>query len=163
MAHMTYEESKRAVFRGLGLLALITLIEVIFSLAGKGHIPGLGFLKGLTWASYVIGFILIALSLYKARFIIYDFMHLKHEVSGLAATILLPMFLLVWAIIAFFQEGNFWGERRAMVQRANALPSTEMPAVSPAEQGRTIEFEPAPADEAPLSGETSLGEYDVDN
>ena len=163
MAHMTYEESKRFVFRGLGLLAVITLIEVVISLAGKGYVPGLRFLEGAAWAPYVVGFFLIAFSLYKAYFIVYDFMHLRHEVSGMAATILLPMFLLVWAIIAFFQEGNFWGERRALVQRANELPATEVPAVSPLEQGQTIDIEQAPVEETDLSGEQGVGEYDVDN
>ncbi len=163
MAHMTYEESKRFVFRGLGLLAVITLIEVVISLAGKGHIPGFHWMKEAGWTVYVVGFFLIAFSLYKAYFIIYDFMHLRHEVSGMAATILMPMFLLVWAIIAFFQEGSFWGERRAQVQRSNEVPAQEMPAVSPLEQGKTIEVKQVPQGDKDLNTEDGVGDYDTDN
>ena len=162
--HMAYEERKRFVFRGLGLLAMITLVEVVISLAGKGHIPGFGWLTEYRATTYIIGAALIAFSLYKAYFIIYDFMHLRNEVSGMAATILLPMFLLVWAIIAFFQEGSFWGERRAIVQESNALPSQEIPAVSPLEQGKTMEIQEVPNSPTatPDGGEEEVGKYDVE-
>jgi hypothetical protein len=36
-------------------------------------------------------------------------------VPGLAKSVLLPTFLLVWGIIAFFQEGNSWKERREVI------------------------------------------------
>lgn len=110
MGHLSYEEGKKRVYFGLGLLAVVTLIEVFFSLLGKGHIIA-GF-EDASWVAYVIGFILIVLSLYKAYFIIYDFMHMKHEVRGLAWSVLLPTSLLIWAVIAFFQEGNSWKVRR---------------------------------------------------
>ena len=35
-------------------------------------------------------------------------MHMGHEVKGLRMTVLMPMLLLVWAIIAFFYEGSAW-------------------------------------------------------
>lgn len=104
--HISYEESIKLVYKGLGLLAVITVIEVLFSLAGKGHIPGLTFLHGSRIAVYLVGAVLIGLSLYKAKYIIFEFMHLGYEVKGLSWTILMPMLLLVWAIIAFFQEGS---------------------------------------------------------
>ena len=132
--HMTYEEAKRFVFKGLGLLAFITLVEVFFSLAGKGFVPGLRWMEDISWFVYVVGVILIALSLYKAYFIVYDFMHLRNEVKSMSLTILMPMALLIWALIAFFQEGNFWGERRALVQDLSQRTSRSIPAVSPAEQ-----------------------------
>jgi len=49
---------------------------------------------------------MIALSLYKAYKIVYEFMHLGHEVPGMLKSVLLPALLLVWAIIAFFWEGT---------------------------------------------------------
>lgn len=140
--HLSYEQSKKMVFRGLGLLAAITLIEVFFSLAGKGHIPGLGFLASGGAMVYIIGFILIALSLYKAKFIIYDFMHMKYEARGLAMTVLLPVGLLFWGMVAFFQEGSVWGERRQLIQDKNKIEVTAPPAVSPIEQ---ILVDPAPS------------------
>jgi cytochrome c oxidase subunit IV len=133
--HLSYEQSKKMVFRGLGLLAAITLIEVFFSLAGKGHISWLSFLSEGNFMVYLIGFILIALSLYKAKFIIYDFMHMKYEAKGLAMTVLLPVGLLFWGMVAFFQEGSVWGERRQLIQDKNNIEvQAAPPTVSPIER-----------------------------
>lgn len=131
--HMSYEEAKRFVFRGLFLLAAVTLVEVFFSLAGKGYLPGLRFLDDYDWLTYVIGTILVGLSLYKAYFIVYDFMHLRQEVGSMAATILLPMLLLIWAIVAFFQEGSVWGERRELIAEKNRIEVAPAVGVSPVE------------------------------
>ena len=38
MGHLSYEDSKKAVYKGLVLLGIVTLIEVFFSLLGKGYI-----------------------------------------------------------------------------------------------------------------------------
>jgi cytochrome c oxidase subunit IV len=56
---------------------------------------------------------MIAMSTYKAYLIIYEFMHMKYEVPTLVKTVLLPTLLLVWAIIAFSMEGDYWNKRRA--------------------------------------------------
>ena len=119
--HKTYEESIKAVYYGLGLLAVITLIEVAVSLFGKGHIWAGA--KDTSWAIWVAGLLIIALSVYKAYFIIYEFMHMGYEVRGMAMSVLLPVLLLVWGIIAFMQEGNSWGNRRELIQEKNALPA----------------------------------------
>ena len=131
--HMSYEEAKSFVFKGLLLLAAVTLVEVFFSLAGKGHIPFLGVLAEHQWITYVIGTVLVGLSLYKAYFIVYDFMHLRQEVGSMAATILLPMLLLIWAIVAFFQEGSVWGERRQLIADKNRIEVATPVGVSPVE------------------------------
>jgi len=118
MSHKTYEESKKAVVKGLFLLGFVTLIEVFISLFGKGHIiPGI---KDIAWIAYPIGLIIAFLSIYKAYFIIYEFMHMAYEVKGLALTVLLPTSLLIWALIAFFQEGTSWKARREFVKEKNA-------------------------------------------
>ncbi len=115
--HLTYEESKKRVRYGLILLAAVTLIEVFISLLGKGHIiPGA---EDYAWVLYPVGLALIVLSLYKAYFIVYEFMHMKYEVKGLAVSVLLPTVLLIWALIAFFQEGNSWKNRRQLIEERN--------------------------------------------
>lgn len=115
----TYEESIKAVYWGLILLAIITLVEVGVSLFGKGHIwEGA---KDAGWVVWVAGLLIIALSAYKAYFIIYEFMHMGYEVKGLAMSVLLPTLLLVWGIIAFMQEGNSWGDRRELIQERNEI------------------------------------------
>ena len=123
MAHSSNRLGWNQAYWGLLLLAIVTLVEVAFSLFGKGHI--LGGVKeslagtGLTIFLVVIGLILIVLSLYKAYFIVYEFMHMRYEHRGLALTVLLPMLLLVWAIIAFFQEGDSWQDRREDIEYRN--------------------------------------------
>lgn len=117
MAHLSYEESKKRVVYGLFLLGAVTLVEVIVSLFGKGHI-----IKGVDDSlvvAVIAGMVIIVLSAYKAYFIIYEFMHMKYEVKALAMSVLLPTMLLIWAIIAFFQEGNSWKNRREQIKEKN--------------------------------------------
>lgn len=111
---VSYEEGIAVVKRGLVLLAVITLVEVAIALVGNGHI-----IEGLHLPKLIMYPVMIAFSLYKAYFIVYHFMHMAHEVKGLAMSVLLPCLLLVWAIIAFFQEGSSWGARRALIQHKN--------------------------------------------
>lgn len=42
----------------------------------------------------------------KAFYIVGYFMHLKHELRNLIMTIVVPLILFVWFIIAFLYEGN---------------------------------------------------------
>jgi cytochrome c oxidase subunit IV len=118
MSHKTYEESKKAVVKGLLLLGFVTLIEVFISLFAKGHI--ISGVNDIVWMAYAAGLIIAVLSIYKAYFIIYEFMHMAYEVKGLALTVLLPTYLLIWALFAFFQEGTAWKARREFVKEKNA-------------------------------------------
>ena len=119
MAHLSYEESIKNVYKGLVLLAVVTLVEVFLSLLGKGYIiPGAEKYSAII---YIVGLGIIALSLYKAYFIIYEFMHMRYEMKGLAMTVLLPTLLLVWAVIAFFQEGDSWKGRRELIKEKNEV------------------------------------------
>ncbi|MFM8371481.1 MAG: cytochrome C oxidase subunit IV family protein [Bacteroidota bacterium] len=118
--HQTYEEQKQLVFYGLKLLAVITIVEVAFALFAKGHIsPSITFGKdgGFGQALYMLA--MVGASAYKAYFIVFYFMHMAHEVRGLVLSVLLPTTLLIWAIIAFFQEGGSWGARREQIREKN--------------------------------------------
>jgi len=113
MAH-DYEKSKSIALKTILLLAFITVIEVIIALLGKGYI-----IKGFHAPVMLIGLVMIGLSLFKAVKIIFEFMHMSYEVPAFAKSVLLPMGLLVWAVIAFMQEGNSWKERREFVNDKN--------------------------------------------
>ena len=117
MGHLSYEDSKKAVFRGLILLAVVTLVEVFFSLLGKGYI--ISGVENYRWLIYGAALVILVLSVYKAYFIIYEFMHMRYEVPGLVRSVLLPTALLIWAIIAFFWEGNDWKKRRTLIENKN--------------------------------------------
>ena len=54
--------------------------------------------------------IFIILTIMKAFFIVAEFMHLKHETKGLIWTILVPVSLLIWLLVALITEGSFIGE-----------------------------------------------------
>jgi cytochrome c oxidase subunit IV len=97
---VSYEEGIQVVKKGFVLLGAITIFEVLIALVGNGHI-----IEGFHLPKWLM-------SLYKAYWIVYNFMHMAYEVKGLAMSVLLPCCLLVWAVIAFFQEGDSWGSRR---------------------------------------------------
>lgn len=106
MAH-SYEASKKLATKTITILAIITVFEVFFALLGKGYI-----IHGFHLPHWLVGGTMIILSVVKAYLIIYEFMHMKYEVPGLVKSVLLPTALLVWAIIAFSMEGNYWKNRR---------------------------------------------------
>lgn len=111
--HMSYEEQKKLVVYGLKLLGTITIVEVLIALLARGHlIEGVEFTG---FMHYVYMAIMVAFSFYKAYFIVYNFMHMAHEVRTLRWSVLLPTLLLIWAVIAFFQEGNAWKENRERI------------------------------------------------
>lgn len=128
--HQTYEEQKALVLRGLAILGAITLIEVVVALLAKGHLVH-GFRLSEGFGHYLYMLLMICFSLYKAYFIIFFFMHMAYEVRGLALSVLLPTSLLVWAIIAFFQEGNSWGARRELIREKNEELAKPAPAGQP--------------------------------
>ncbi len=113
---LSYEESKKVVFKGLILLGVVTIVEVLIALVGNGHV-----IEGFTLPRIIMYPLMIGLSLYKAYFIVYEFMHMRYEVKGLAMSVLLPTLLLVWAIVAFFQEGSSWNQRREQIKEKDKI------------------------------------------
>lgn len=113
--HLSYEDSIKRAYYGLGLLALVTLVEVGVSL----FLGPMGY-----YAKMFAGVLLIGLAAYKAFFIIADFMHMKYEFKSLAMTVFLPTLLLVWAIIAFLMEGSYWNTRRSQIEQFNEIKGT---------------------------------------
>jgi cytochrome c oxidase subunit IV len=111
MSHLTYDQSKGIATKTILILGGITIFEVVMALLGKGYI-----IKDFHLPHILIGGLMIILSVVKAYLIIYEFMHMKYEVPGLVKTVLLPTLLLVWAVIAFLAEGNYWNNSRANVK-----------------------------------------------
>lgn len=124
MSAHTYEESKTIARKTIIVLGVVTIIEVLIALVGKGHMFS-GFVP-YDWkmGSFPIGLAvmyiaMIVLSLYKAILVIFEFMHMKYEVKSLMRSVLLPTSLLIWAIIAFFMEGNYWLNSREGIEEKN--------------------------------------------
>lgn len=135
-AHTSYEDSKKAVWKGLGLLAAVTVAEVILSLLKAQEWAQDLEVFGIQWLFMLLALLIIVFSIYKAYFIIYEFMHMAYEVKGLAASVLLPTLLLLWGVIAFFYEGGAWKGNREDVNQRNRREA-------PMETGATGEVAPA--------------------
>jgi cytochrome c oxidase subunit IV len=114
MSAHTYEESKSLATKTIIILGIITICEVIFALLGKGYI-----VDGVHFPHWLIGGVMIIMSVVKAYLIIFEFMHMKYEVPGLVKTVLLPTLLLIWAVIAFSMEGSYWKNSRISLRNAN--------------------------------------------
>lgn len=91
--------------KGFWILLIVTFAEVGVALFTKEILPG-----------SIVRLIMIAMSLFKAYYIVSIFMHLGHEIGGFASTIILPMALLIWAVIAFLWEGDAARKSRNYVQ-----------------------------------------------
>lgn len=56
--------------------------------------------------------LIAALTLAKAYYIVSIFMHLGDEIRNMIMTIIVPLMLFVWFIIAFLWDGNSWKDLR---------------------------------------------------
>ena len=86
----------KAIWRTFIILCVLTAIEFAFAFAME--------------PSMLRNSIFIILTIFKAFFIVGEFMHLKHETKGLIWSILIPTALLVWLLIALLTEGTSIGE-----------------------------------------------------
>lgn len=107
MAHQPYsaEEYKKSVnsiWKTTGILAVVTVVEVIFALIYEFKFIPMGAPR------IFLSLFVIAASAVKAFYIMSIFMHLGHEKKGMQFTILFPFLFLVWGIIAFILEGSAW-------------------------------------------------------
>lgn len=87
------ETSTKLIWRTFWILLLITVFEVGVAFTSLPK----GFLKWLY----------ITLTIVKAYFIVFNFMHLKHERTQFARIILLPFFLILYLIIMALTEGLY--------------------------------------------------------
>jgi cytochrome c oxidase subunit IV len=101
MAHTAPAENKNAgrreIWRVTIILSVLTIIELIlgFSMIGMPE----GFLR------HFIKGVIVILMLAKAFYIVSYFMHLGHELRNMIMTIVVPLGLFIWFIIAFLYDG----------------------------------------------------------
>jgi cytochrome c oxidase subunit IV len=50
--------------------------------------------------------IFVVMTIVKAFYIVWEFMHLGHEAKGLKLIILLPLLFIVWLLVALLMEGT---------------------------------------------------------
>jgi caa(3)-type oxidase subunit IV len=90
------KEKIRKLWRVALVLLIFTIIEFIIAFT-MGHGP----LKTT---------IFIGLTIFKAYYIVGEFMHLKHEAKVLIWSILIPMIFVIWMLVAFVYEGMAIGD-----------------------------------------------------
>ncbi len=87
----------KRIWKIFWILLAITVAEVIMGMFFSHQMP-----KGL------VNFFFLALTILKAGYIVSVFMHLGDEFKGFLVTVLIPLVLFVWFIIAFLADGGFW-------------------------------------------------------
>ena len=108
------------------ILSVITIIELglgltIYSI-GHGNPTAILLIKG----------VVCILSLAKAFYIVSYFMHLGDEIRNFVMTIVVPLLLFVWFIIAFLADGDSWLKLRNTDAGSRKVPTEKVaPAAEP--------------------------------
>lgn len=93
-------ESKKQIgriWKVFWILLVVTVIEVVLGMYFSNAMP-----------KPLLAFFFLALTLFKAGYIVAIFMHLGDEVKSFLITVLIPLTLFIWFIIAFLADGGFW-------------------------------------------------------
>lgn len=86
------EAKIKKIWKTAGILLFLTLVEFVFAFT----LP-----RGLLLYS-----IFIVLTIWKAKYIMMEFMHLGEEAKPLFYSIIVPLIFLVWLVIALIREGS---------------------------------------------------------
>ncbi len=87
----------KKIWKVFWILLVITVAEVLMGMYLSHSMP-----KG------VVITLFLGLTLLKAGYIVAIFMHLGDELKSMITTVLVPLVLFVWFIIAFLADGGFW-------------------------------------------------------
>lgn len=90
--HPRNEEKIKKIWKTAAILLAITVAEFIMAFTMD---------RGL-----ILYFLFIALTIWKARYIMLEFMHLGDEVKPLFYAIIVPLIFLIWLLIALAKEGS---------------------------------------------------------
>jgi cytochrome c oxidase subunit IV len=84
----------KAIWRTFIILVGLTALEFVFAFTMD--------------ASTLRNSIFIVLTIFKAFYIVAEFMHLKHETKALIWAVLIPMALVIWLMVALISEGSYY-------------------------------------------------------
>jgi cytochrome c oxidase subunit IV len=102
MAH-THESNTGRIWKVFGILSLITIVEVWFGIEKPEafHMHTMFRMSYLNW-------LFIILTIVKAYFIMWAFMHLEGEKASLRWSIVAPLvFLIIYLVFILLIEGNY--------------------------------------------------------
>src|ERR1051326_5515385 len=98
--------STKRIWKVFWILLVITLVELGLGLS----LYALDLPEGLRM--HLIKGVIIILSLAKAYYIVSYFMHLGDEIRNMVMTIVVPLMLFIWFILAFLGDGNSYKNLR---------------------------------------------------
>ena len=102
MSHEHVSNTKR-IWTVFGILSVITIVEVIFGILKPESLHMTNFL-GLN----LLNWLFIILTIVKAYYIVYAFMHMEGEKSNLRNSVILPLiFLVIYLLFILLTEGNY--------------------------------------------------------
>lgn len=89
---------RKEIFRVTVILSVLTIVELAlgYSMYYIESTLAIHFIKG----------VIVILMLAKAFYIVAYFMHLKHELRNMIMTIVVPLMLFIWFILAFISDGS---------------------------------------------------------
>jgi cytochrome c oxidase subunit IV len=126
--HPDHSGGTKRIWKVFYVLSALTIIELalgFFMYTQHGELP---------YAATLATKITIAvLTLLKAYYIVSVFMHLGDEVRNFIMTIVVPLVLFVWFIIAFLYDGNSWKNLRNT--NAGSRPNIEQQAPAAVQPG----------------------------
>lgn len=102
MSHEHVSNTKR-IWTVFGILSVITIVEVIFGIIKPEvlHMNSFLSLNLLNW-------LFIILTLVKAYYIVYAFMHMEGETTSLRYSVILPLiFLVVYLLFILLTEADY--------------------------------------------------------
>jgi cytochrome c oxidase subunit IV len=97
--------ARKEVYRVTIILSILTIVELALGYSMVN-------MSEQRFSRHLIKGIILILMLAKAFYIVAYFMHLKHELRNMIMTIVLPLGLFIWFIIAFLADGNSFRELR---------------------------------------------------
>ena len=103
--------STKRIWKVFWILLIITMVELGLGLS----LYALTLPEGLRM--HLIKGVIIVLSLAKAYYIVSVFMHLGGEIRNMIMTIVVPLTLFIWFIIAFIYDGNSYKNLRNKYDR----------------------------------------------
>jgi len=99
---LKFKSNQTKIWGVLIFLSIVTTIEVVLGIV-KPEI-----LMNTFLSTKLINWIFIILTLVKAYYIAWDFMHLRDETSGLQASIVITLiFLIAYLVFIILIEGNY--------------------------------------------------------
>lgn len=117
-AHQGGEQGfdRKAIWRTFWILLVITCIELVIGMFIAPNFPSLKLMFNILYMIFTLA---------KAFYIVAEFMHLGHEIKNLIMTIVVPLLLFIWFVIAFLWDGDSYKNLRNTYDQHHVEKSKE--------------------------------------